>query len=337
MPTPRFVCVYVPLDCQLTVKKEEEVNAYQKLGVYNNVYYFSPCSGYILDCLPETDERGNKVKAVIIQNDGHNQGNLMPPVENINDVRQRIFDAGLNEVFNGESFTLCATDDDYYINNDNALIYSHKDMLLRALELLKSFAEVNTSSKYLSKVLDVPYTDVGHKNISVADLYNLCLACDEGIPYIYKVITVSGESVKEPAVLRVAIGTEYGDMLDFCGGEVYPLTEFNKLYTSANEAYGNVLDLKDEYKNAVEPEKTHIREELISIRKKSYALITEFLKAEKKYKKVLLDGLVYGDYATGVASEDFNNVVTYSAIGVLLLNKKQNDKRKKRLKQSQGS
>ena len=329
MPTPRFITVLVPLDCELCVQKEEVVNAYQKLGVCDNVYYFSPCSGYILDCSIETDEFGEKCKSVVIQNDGRNEGVVLPSIESTEDVKQRIIESGLNSAFKGVEFCLCATDDKYYINNDNALLNTYKKEILIAINLLKSFGHITTNDKGLSKILSLNFDNAKGNLITLEDLYKLWLACYKGISNIYKVITVSGMSVKEPRVVRVAVGTEYGEIMDFCGGEKYPLAEYNKLLNTANESYGKVLDLKEEYKASEEPEKSHIASELVDTRRQSYANIIEFLKVDKKYSKVLLDGLVYGDYLNGIASEDFNKVVTLKSKGMLLLNKKENTRREK--------
>lgn len=327
MATPKYVCVLVPLNGVLSVKKEEEVNAYQRLAVADNVYYFSPCSGFVLDILEEENEQGEKMQSVVIQNDGKDSGSLLATKDV--DVKERVLESGLSGVFEGEEFLLTSSDDKYYVNNDDAILRTFDDKIIRAVEYVKSFASICTDNKVFAKRFGLTLASEG-KKVSLENLYNLYIAVEDGVPYIYKIITVSGEAVKEPKVLRVAMGVDYGEILDACGGEVFPLAEYNKIYNLANEEYAEVLDLKEELKTASDVERPHIMEELVTIRKKANQDIITFLKTEKKYKNVILHGLVYGDYKSGVESEDFDKVVSRVSKAVLLMNKKQFLRRKKK-------
>ena len=54
---------------------------------------------------------------------------------------------------------------------------------------------------------------------NVGTCFAVCEAVEQGKPLYEKVITVSGNAVKEPKNLWVKVGTSVGDIVDFCGGE----------------------------------------------------------------------------------------------------------------------
>ena len=53
----------------------------------------------------------------------------------------------------------------------------------------------------------------------------VCEAVEENKPLIEKVITVSGEGIKEPKNLRIKIGTKFSTLLERCGGYIDNLEE----------------------------------------------------------------------------------------------------------------
>ena len=54
---------------------------------------------------------------------------------------------------------------------------------------------------------------------NVGTCFAVCEAVEQGKPLYEKVITVSGNAVKEPKNLWVKVGTSVSDIVDFCGGE----------------------------------------------------------------------------------------------------------------------
>ena len=54
---------------------------------------------------------------------------------------------------------------------------------------------------------------------NVGTCFAVCEAVEQGKPLYEKVITVSGNAVKEPKNLWVKLGTSVSDIVDFCGGE----------------------------------------------------------------------------------------------------------------------
>lgn len=57
---------------------------------------------------------------------------------------------------------------------------------------------------------------------NVATAFAVCEAVEKGKPLYERILTVSGESVKQPKNLWVRVGTKVGDIVDYCGGEVNP-------------------------------------------------------------------------------------------------------------------
>lgn len=57
---------------------------------------------------------------------------------------------------------------------------------------------------------------------NVATAFAVCEAVELGKPLYERVLTVSGESVKQPKNLWVRVGTRVGDIVDYCGGESVP-------------------------------------------------------------------------------------------------------------------
>lgn len=55
---------------------------------------------------------------------------------------------------------------------------------------------------------------------NVATCYAVCEAVELGKPLIERVVTVSGQGIKQPKNLWVKIGTPVKDLVEFCGGEI---------------------------------------------------------------------------------------------------------------------
>ncbi len=53
---------------------------------------------------------------------------------------------------------------------------------------------------------------------NVATMKALCDAIEDNIPLIERIVTVSGSSIRNPRNVRVRIGTDFSDVIRFCGG-----------------------------------------------------------------------------------------------------------------------
>ena len=62
--------------------------------------------------------------------------------------------------------------------------------------------------------------DVGVIVQNVATCYAVCEAVESGKPLIERVVTVSGQGIKQPKNLWVKLGTPVKDIVEFCGGEI---------------------------------------------------------------------------------------------------------------------
>ena len=62
--------------------------------------------------------------------------------------------------------------------------------------------------------------DVGVIVQNVATCYAVCEAVELGKPLIERVVTVSGQGIKQPKNLWVKLGTPVKDIVEFCGGEI---------------------------------------------------------------------------------------------------------------------
>ncbi|MDE7454048.1 MAG: RnfABCDGE type electron transport complex subunit C, partial [Clostridia bacterium] len=62
--------------------------------------------------------------------------------------------------------------------------------------------------------------DVGVIVQNVATCFAVCEAVELGKPLIERIVTVSGQGVKEPKNLWAKIGTPVKDIVEFCGGEI---------------------------------------------------------------------------------------------------------------------
>ncbi len=332
MDASLVVVVPIPLNGEIGVINDDHVEAYQIIGVANGVYYFSPCSGSVHDAQwTVINERGEEMQGVLIRNDRKDECTPLSTTDV--DVKERIAESGLNGIFEGEKFLLIGSDDKYYINNDDAILRSFSDKINHAIDYVKSFASLCTNDKGFAKRFGLKFALDG-KKVTLGDLYNLSLAVEDGIPYVYKIMTVAGEAIKEPKVLRVPIGTDYFAVLDACGGEIFPNDEYHKMYDLAKHECEKVAELKEKLKTADSGQKSHIKKELVALNRKSNHDIMTVLKTEKKYKNVLLSGIVYGDYVNGVGVEpefeSFSKPVTGAVDSALFLNEKQYLRRKKK-------
>ena len=61
-------------------------------------------------------------------------------------------------------------------------------------------------------------SSVGCIVLNVSTVYNINQAVLYGYPLMHRVITVSGDDIKEPKNLRVPMGTNMKELVDFCGG-----------------------------------------------------------------------------------------------------------------------
>lgn len=62
------------------------------------------------------------------------------------------------------------------------------------------------------------HSDIGVVGVNVGTVVAVYNAVVYGIPLIERVVTVSGDAIKEPKNVLVRIGTSFKDVVDFCGG-----------------------------------------------------------------------------------------------------------------------
>lgn len=195
----------------------------------------------------------------------------------------------------------------YPIGNERALIYN----------VLK-----------LTYELDAKPDSVGVVVNNVQTAAAIHLAVDKGECLVRKLVTVSGCSVKNPGVYEVAIGTSYNDLLEFCGGEIFPVNDFAEIENKAFDTYGMFIELKEDYKKDKKNEE--LKKELKEKEKEANKLVVEYLKLVKKVSPYLLNCLIYGGYETGATQKDLNYVVAKNSLGALLLSRRENKKRLKK-------
>lgn len=85
----------------------------------------------------------------------------------------------------------------------------------------------------------VPST-VGCVVLNVQTVYNINQAVSFGYPMMHRVITVSGDNVKDPKNLRVPMGTNMQEILEYCGGCI---TDSRKIIVGGSMTGMEVSDL----------------------------------------------------------------------------------------------
>lgn len=174
-------------------------------------------------------------------------------------------------------------------------------------------------------------TDKGYMCTNVQTVSALVDAVDFGIPCMNRVITCSGNALKNPCNVRVKIGSLYEDVLYAIGGEKYSLIAYNNLEEEARDLYGNYLALREEYKQDETDE--DVKNEMVEMRKRANEKIIEFLKAEKLYKNVLTNEYICGGgYFIGNSKDNLEFAITKTTLSFLLLNKSESNKRNKKIK-----
>lgn len=153
-------------------------------------------------------------------------------------------------------------------------------------------------------------------------------AVEKGECCVTKLVTVSGRAIKNPGVYEVAVGTAYTDLIEYCGGEIFPVSEFADIENKAFDSYGEVVELKEDLKQDKNNEE--LKQEIKQKKKEADKVVMEYLKLVKKVSPYLLNCLVYGGYESGTIQRDLNYVVSKNSLGVLLLSRKENIKRMKK-------
>ncbi len=195
----------------------------------------------------------------------------------------------------------------YPIGNERALIYN----------VLKKTYELEAKPESVGVVVNNVQT--------AAAVYR---AVEKGESLVTKLVTVSGRAIKNPAVYEVAVGTAYTDLIEFCGGEIFPVSEFADIENKTFDAYGEVVELKEDLKN--DKNNQELKNEIKEKKKAADKQVMEYLKLVKKVSPYLLNCLVYGGYESGAVQRDLNYVVSKNSLGVLLLSRKENIKRMKK-------
>ncbi len=97
------------------------------------------------------------------------------------------------------------------------------------LFLLKDKYPVGWEKHIVERVTKKTYSalprEIGVVVNNVQTAIAVCEAVEENKPLIEKVITISGEGIKQPKNLRVKIGTKFSALLEYCGGYIDGLEE----------------------------------------------------------------------------------------------------------------
>lgn len=195
----------------------------------------------------------------------------------------------------------------YPIGNERALIYN----------VLKRSYELDERPENVGVVVNNVQT--------AAAVYR---AVEKGECCVSKLVTVSGRAIKKPGVYEVAVGTAYTDLVEYCGGEIFPVSDFADIENKAFDSYGEVVELKEDLKKDKNNEELKL--EIKQKQKEADKTVMEYLKLVKKVSPYLLNCLVYGGYESGAVQRDLNYVVSKNSLGVLLLSRKENVKRMKK-------
>lgn len=108
----------------------------------------------------------------------------------------------------------------------NEVLKEEKDI---KLFLLKDKYPVGWEKHIVERVTKHTYAalprEIGVVVNNVQTAIAVCEAVEENKPLIEKVVTVSGEGIKEPKNLRIKIGTKFSFLLEHCGGFIDDLEE----------------------------------------------------------------------------------------------------------------
>lgn len=202
------------------------------------------------------------------------------------------------------------------------------------VKLLPNQYPIGNERVLVYKTLNLSYEDDA-KPESIGVIVNnvqtaaaVCAAVNRGECCVRKLVTVSGNAIKKPGVYEVAIGTAYTDLIEYCGGEIFPVSEFADIENKAFETYGLFVELQEELKKNKKNEelKKEVKEKKVEADK----VVMDYLKLVRKVSPYLLNCLIYGGYETGAEQRDLNYVVAKNSLGVLLLSRKENVKRMKK-------
>ena len=97
------------------------------------------------------------------------------------------------------------------------------------LFLLKDKYPVGWEKHIVERVTKKTYAslprEIGIVVNNVQTVIAVCEAVEENKPLIEKVVTISGEGIKNPKNLRIKIGTKFSSLLPYCGGYIDDLEE----------------------------------------------------------------------------------------------------------------
>ena len=263
--------VYIPLyilessDVTLLVKKGDYVykgSIIARKRDENKLSIFSSISGTVEDIIKEKNSRNKEINVVKIKNDfkeSYETKNINIPKNELLEILKKYSLYENNKIIykllntSYRNIIIDANEPDPYITSREALLSKHADEILETLDYLlkitsseectiivdnKSIKSLEALNNYIGTYDRIKINNICKESksltLNIETIYSIYEAIRYDIPNLQRIITISGEGIKNPQNIVVKNGTKANEVIDFIGS--YKRFNTKKMFLIAGDA-----------------------------------------------------------------------------------------------------